>query len=316
MDLGTARGRHAFKYSTVFCAGLLLPTHICATYAFLHFLPPSTFPPVCLRAPDMEANNYHYDEDQYEESDSSTDEEEEYDYDDEEEEEDDESESDDDSAAGFVTVYSRDDLLSTTTTAERHYIKTRPGICAGMSLAWLQLIVRSNSHPQHSWPSVSHSRRLQEHIESNYIRYTRFPEIGYMRNDGMKRFRSVDDGLGYVWQNPGSYMLLIRPRREYIGHAVAYSDAQSYPRGYIMNPNNGNHCCHSYAGLAEQFRSDPFIAYSENNRYGADFVIARIVSDDYDTDDDEQQQGDYDFEEVDITAAATDFPYIQFHGRR
>eukprot|EP00171_Calliarthron_tuberculosum_P010468 IDg10468t1 len=246
-------------------------------------------------------NDDEYDyADNYANTDAEEETEDEYDYEDVDDDDqevaavDSDDDGDDGAAFSYVTVYSRDQLLGTTSSAERRYIKSRPGICAGMSLAWLQHIVRDGTHPMHSWPSVSHSRRIQEHIEENYIRYTKFPEIGYMRNDGMKRFSSVDDGLGYVWQNPGSYMLLIRPRREYIGHAVAYSDASSYPRGYIMNPNNGNHCCHTYDGLASQFRSDPFIYYSENNRYGADFVIAKIVRENYESDSEaDANHGDY-----------------------
>lgn len=260
---------------------------------------------------DVESVDEEYDDEEATDSDQDVEEEDddEEEYDNEQYEEDSESEEDDDRPS-LRTVYSRSDLLGTASSAERRYIKARPGICAGMSLAWLQLIECNGVSPRDSWPSVNHSRILQEHIESNYIRYTRFPEIGYMHNGGMRRFKTVDAGLNYVWQNPGSYMLLIRPRREFIGHAVAYSDSQSYPHGYLMNPNNGNHCCYTYAGLAQCFRSDPFVLRSEYNRYGADFIIAKIGSDFV-----EQEDAVDEFEEIDITVnAGPEFPYIQFHG--
>ncbi len=168
----------------------------------------------------------------------------------------------------IMEVYSRDELLSTTSRAERLYLKSRPGICAGMTLAWLQQIVQDDMQPRSSWPDVSYSRSLQEHIENHYIRHHMFPEIGGMTDEGTYRFSTVDDGLSFVWNRSGSYMLLIRPRYSRVGHAVAYSDYDSWPNGYLMNPNKGNHCCYSYQALSSSFRSDRFIRLSESSPYG------------------------------------------------
>lgn len=177
-----------------------------------------------------------------------------------------------------LEVYSRDELLATTSSAERLYLKSRPGICAGMTLAWLQQIVLEDVQPRSSWPDVSYSRSLQEHIEHHYIRHHSFPDVGGMADEGTYRFSSVDSGLSYVWNRSGSYMLLIRPRYGRIGHAVAYSDKYSWPNGYLMNPNKGNHCCFSYSALARSFRSDRFIRFSETSLYGPEVSDCCITS--------------------------------------
>ncbi len=173
-------------------------------------------------------------------------------------------------------IYSRSDLLTTAPSRERAYLRSRPGICAGLSLAWLQLIVRDDVAPSNSWPQVSFARQLQEYIENNSIRHQYFPEVGYMADHGRKHFDDVDTALSYVWLNPGSYIVLIRPRHARVGHAVAYSDRYSYPRGYLMNPNKGSHCCYTYEGLSEEFRSDRFILRSEYSRHGPEIITIRI----------------------------------------
>lgn len=175
-----------------------------------------------------------------------------------------------------MVVYSRYQLLHTASYRERAYLKRRPGICAGLSLAWLQLIVRDDVTPRDCWPEVSFARQLQEYIEKNAVRHQYFPEVAYMSDEGRTVFDDVDSGLRYVWHNPGSYILLIRPRYARVGHAVAYSDRYSYPRGFLMNPNKGTHCCYTYQGLADEFRSDRFIWRAENSTYGPEFIIIRI----------------------------------------
>lgn len=173
-------------------------------------------------------------------------------------------------------IYSRYDLLTTAPSRERAYLRSRPGICAGLSLAWLQLIVRDDVPPSNSWPTVSFARQLQEYIEDNSIRHQYFPEVAYMADQGRIRFDDVDEALQYLWLNAGSYIVLIRPRHARVGHAVAYSDRYSFPRGYLMNPNKGSHCCYTYEGLSEEFRSDRFILRSEYSRHGPEIIIIRI----------------------------------------
>lgn len=175
-----------------------------------------------------------------------------------------------------MVIYSRYQLLHTASYRERAYLKQRPGICAGLSLAWLQLIVRDDVSPRDCWPEVTFARQLQEYIENNSVRHQYFPEVAYMSDEGRTVFDDVDSGLRYVWHNPGSYILLIRPRYARVGHAVAYSDRYSYPKGYLMNPNKGAHCCYTFQGLADEFRSDRFIWRSENSPYGPEFIIIRI----------------------------------------
>jgi len=175
-----------------------------------------------------------------------------------------------------MVVYSRYQLLHTASYRERAYLKRRPGICAGLSLAWLQLIVRDDVSPRACWPEVSFARQLQEYIEKNSVRHQYFPEVAYMSDEGRRVFDDVDEGLRYVWHTSGSYILLIRPKYARIGHAVAYSDRYSYPRGFLMNPNKGAHCCYTFQGLADEFRSDRFISRSEHSTYGPEFIIIRI----------------------------------------
>lgn len=198
-------------------------------------------------------------------------------------------------------VYTRDQLLATTTSQERYYLDRRKGICAGMTLAWLQLVVQGDMDPSESWPDVPYSRALQEYIEQHYIRHHSFPQVGGFTEEGKSRFDDVDQALDYIWRRPGSYMVLIRPMYARVGHAVAYSDKDSWPRGYLMNPNKGNHCCNTYSGLADAFRSDQFIRYSESSVHGPEVFIIKVGRVPNSDDDDSDAEGsDSDNEGVQI----------------
>ncbi len=185
----------------------------------------------------------------------------------------------------YETIYNVEDMYESDSGSEREYARETGGVCSGMVLEWLRLTVRQSLSAASVMPDVATSRELQQYVENDFISLDDFPEVVGLVYHERWDFDSLDEGLEFVWQNEGSYIIIYMPTNEDGGHAFGFLSESSF--GYLLDPTNGCYRVHSESGLVDRIRAHSYVEYNE----GTDMkVVIMQVAADYEWEEDDSKE--------------------------
>ncbi len=133
-------------------------------------------------------------------------------------------------------------------------ISNSGGICAGLSLCWLSLVVNSEIHQSRACPNASLALALQEKVESVELQYEQYPSLVQLRERSFHSFHTLDDALGFLWSNSGSYLIVCTNSQADNGHAISFSGK------YVFNPSTGCYKVDSHIAFRHLVLQDGFIS--------------------------------------------------------